>query len=226
MPDKIRLMILECHQSVIDGYVFRLSNVPDIEIVATINYGDQLLPALAAHPTNLLILDFNISVSEIEPHSFPIFPLISTLKLTYPHLAIVIITMFKEAILLKLAVENGVSGYIFKDERAQIQRLGSILRSLAAGGTFLSEQANELYLSTLNAEPLLTMRQIEILSLSIAYPDITTESIAKKLNLAHSTVRNTLSQAYKKLGVTNHTAAITKAREMGLVSPFIQPPLT
>lgn len=223
MPDKIYLTILESHQSVIDGYVFRLSKVPEIEIIAMIHYGDQLLPALAAHPTDILILEFNISVSASEPRPFPIFSFMPTLKLKYPHLSIVIITMFKEVILLKLALENGVSGYMFKDDRTQIQRLGSILRSIAAGGTFLSEQANELYLSTLYAAPLLTMRQIEILSLSIAYPDITTELIAKELDLAHSTVRNTLSQAYKKLGVTNHMAAITKAREMGLISPFVQP---
>ena len=223
MPDKIRLTILESHQSVIDGYAFRLSMAPDIEIVAAIHYSNQLLPALAAHPADILILDFNICVSATEPQLVPIFPLISTLKLKYPHLAIVIITMFKEVILLKLALENGVSGYLFKDDRTQIRRLGSILRSIVAGGTFLSEQANELYLSTLNSAPLLTMRQIEILSLSIANPDITTELIAKELDLAHSTVRNTLSQAYKKLGVTNHMAAIIKAREIGLVSPFIQP---
>jgi len=48
--------------------------------------------------------------------------------------------------------------------------------------------------------------------------------LADKLGVAHSTLRNLLSSAYLRLDVRNRTAAITKARQLGLITPQ-DPPL-
>jgi DNA-binding CsgD family transcriptional regulator len=65
----------------------------------------------------------------------------------------------------------------------------------------------------------LAPRQLEVLSLCSAYPDSSTYELAVKMGVAHSTVRNLLSGAYLKLDVRNRTAAVVKARQMGLITP-------
>ena len=52
-----------------------------------------------------------------------------------------------------------------------------------------------------------------------ARPDLTSAALAQELNLAHSTVRNLLSSAYYRLGVSNRAAAVAKARHLGLIAP-------
>ncbi len=50
MSDKIRVTILDDHQSIVDGYLFRLTNKPGIEVVAAIRFGEDLEPTLAKNP--------------------------------------------------------------------------------------------------------------------------------------------------------------------------------
>jgi DNA-binding NarL/FixJ family response regulator len=93
--------------------------------------------------------------------------------------------------------------------------------SIANGGIFFSKKAHNLYMQTdgINGADLLTPRQIEVLSLCAAYPDASTSDLAEMMTISNSTVRNLLSSVYLRLGVHSRTAAVEKAREMGLVTP-------
>ncbi len=71
---------------------------------------------------------------------------------------------------------------------------------------------------------LLTGRQLEVLSLSAAYPDLPTGVLAQKLSISSSTFRNLLSGAYLRLGVSTCTAAIVRANELGLLRTPGRPP--
>jgi LuxR family maltose regulon positive regulatory protein len=72
---------------------------------------------------------------------------------------------------------------------------------------------------SINGGELLTPRQLEVLSLCAAYPDASTSDLAGMMTISNSTVRNLLSSVYLRLGVHSRTAAVEKAREMGLVTP-------
>ena len=60
MSPKIRVTILDDHQGIIDGYLYRLNKNPEIEVVATANYGKDIEPLLTHHPTDVLILDVQV----------------------------------------------------------------------------------------------------------------------------------------------------------------------
>jgi DNA-binding NarL/FixJ family response regulator len=116
-------------------------------------------------------------------------------------------------------MEAGASGYILKDDNAIIQELGSVLRSIARGGVHLSKRVHQYLLTENPDDALLTARQLQALSLCAAYPDASTGELAVKLGVAHSTLRNLLSSAYLRLEVHNRSAAITKARQLGMIPP-------
>jgi DNA-binding NarL/FixJ family response regulator len=215
-----RVTILDDHQSIIDGYVFRLSNTP-VEVVATLNYGEELEPALAAHPTDVLLLDINVPTSTENPNPYPVLHDIPNLLEKYPDLYILVISMHAERGLIRAVMEAGASGYVLKDDRATIKDLGNIVQSIAKGGIYFSQKAYQLMLTqkTVPSGERLSPRQLEALSLCAAYPDATTAQLAGKMSVSNSTVRNLLSGAYIRLSVHSRTAAIERARQLGLITP-------
>ena len=175
MNKKLRVTILDDHQSIVDGYVYRLEKDPQIEVAATIHCGEDLEPTLAKHPTDVLLLDVNVPASAENRNPY----------------------------------------------QATLKDLGSVVKSIAAGGVHFSQIALELYTKYLSTEnnDFLSPRQLEVLSLCAAYPDSTSAELADKMSVSNSTIRNLLSAAYLKLGVHNRAAAIAKARETGLITP-------
>ena len=225
MENKISVTILDDHQSIVDGYRFRLSNFPQIEIITTLEYGEDLENALKKQAPDVLILDVNVKVSAENSNNYPIFHVIPDLLQRYPDLAILVISMHNDRSIIRAVMEGGASGYILKDDQRTLQELGSVILSIVSGGIFLSEKVRNLYVKNRSAtsEEPLTGRQMEALSLCAAYPDHTTERLAQIMNVANSTVRNLLSGAYLRLGVNSRAAAIAKARQLGLIPPDAPP---
>jgi DNA-binding NarL/FixJ family response regulator len=219
MNEKIRVTILDDHQSIVDGYVYRLDQNAQIEVAATIAFGDELEPTLKEHPTDVLLLDVNVPAGPESLNPYPILYLVPKLLQTYPGLNILVISMYAERGLIRAVMESGASGYILKDDQASVQELASVVLSVAGGGIYFSPKVHGMYVKHLSKEDeLLTGRQLEVLSLSAAYPNNTTAELAKKMTVSNSTVRNLLSAAYLKLEVNNRAAAIAKARQMGLIA--------
>lgn len=221
MTEKIRVSILDDHQSIVDGYRFRLGNSPRVSIVATMCYGEELRPTLEEHPTDVLLLDIGVPTSESNPNPYPILYEIPSLLERYPNLAILVISMHAERGMIRAVMEAGASGYILKEDQATLRDLENVVISVRSGGIHLSRQANDALLrtSTNAEETLLSKRQREALSLCLPYPDSSTADLAKKMFISNSTLRNLLSSSYIKLGVRSRNAAVTKARQMGLISP-------
>ena len=217
MKDKIQLMIMDDHQSIVDGYLYRLSKVPEIEVVATLAYGDDLEPALKKHPADVLLLDVQVPSSPKNQNPYPILHTIPKLLQLYPDLAILVISMFDERGLIRAIVEAGASGYILKNDSQRIQELGKAILSIAEGGVSFSDKALKAFL-TKKDEPF-TSRQLEALSLCASYPNSKTAELARKMKIANSTLRNLLSTVYLKLGVQTRAAAIAKARDLGIITP-------
>jgi two-component system nitrate/nitrite response regulator NarL len=219
--EKVRVAILDDHQSIIDGYVYRLSSTSEIEVVATATYGEELESVLSKHPADVLLLDLSVRTSPENPNPFPILYLVPKLLQKYPKLNVLIISMFAEPGLMRSIIEAGASGYILKDDQSAFRELGNVVLSIAHGGIYFSKKAHSLYMQAdaVNGSDLLTPRQMEVISLCAAYPDASTSDLAQMMTVSNSTVRNLLSSVYLRLSVHSRTAAVEKAREMGLITP-------
>lgn len=221
MEQKIRVTILDDHQSIVDGYRFRLSKIPQIEVIDTLEHGEDLEPSLRKQVPDVLLLDVYVPVSVENRNPYPILQIIPDLVQRYPALEILVISMHAERGIIRAVMESGASGYILKDDQKAIQDLGNVILSIARGGIHLSDKAHAAYLRNHNvvSEEPLTGRQMKVLSLCAAYPDHSTSDLAREMNVAHSTIRNMLSEMYIRLGVHSRAAAIAKARQLGLIAP-------
>lgn len=220
MSSIIRVAILDDHQSIVDGYLYRLNQSADIQVVGSAFYGDALEPLLEANPADVLLLDINVPTSQVNHNPFPVMHTIPRLLQKYPKMDILVISILTQPILINTLIDEGISGYIFKDDQASIQKLATIIVMIANGGIYFSQDAYQKMRmrGSLRKTPILTTRQLEVLSICAAYPDSSTHELAQRLGIASSTFRNLLSSLYLRLDVRTRAAAIIKAHELGFLS--------
>jgi DNA-binding NarL/FixJ family response regulator len=216
MLSQTRVAILDDHQSIIDGFIYRLSMNSEIQIVGTAIYGEDLEPMIADKEVNVLLLDVSIPNSADDHNPYPVLHIIPRLLEKYSGLNILIISMFTQRSLIEALVNAGVSGYIFKDDQASIQQLDKIVLKIAHGRSYFSPGACREVIEG-PVESLLTPRQMEALFLCAASPDGDTVALAGNLGITGSTMRNLLSGAYMRLGVRTRAAAIAKAHQLGIL---------
>ena len=218
MTEKIKVAILEDHQSIIDGYLYRLNESKEIEVVGTAAYGEDLDPLLESAPIDVLIMDIHVPSRPDNPSPFPALHVVRRALKGYPNLNILVISILTQQTLIQALVELGVSGYIFKQDGEAIRQLSRIVAMIANHGIYFSQEAyDKLRREKSSPSAILTARQLEALSLCAAYPDLSTAEIAARMKVAGSTLRNLLSGAYLRLDVRTRGAAIARFQQMGLI---------
>lgn len=223
MVQRTRVAILDDHPPIIQGYVSRLNESPNIEVVGTCSRGEKLEPMMAEKPVDVLLLDVIVPISDTNHSPYPILSIIPRLLQAYPNLAILVISMHNQQSLIRAVIEAGASGYILKDDPYFLQDLPTIIETVSHGGIYFSQQAHQQVFRRGASAPQLTARQLEALSLCAAFPQDNTAELAEKMKVANSTMRNLLSGAYVILDVHSRTAAVAKAQQLGLISPSEAP---
>ncbi len=219
MINPVRVAIIDDHQSIIDGYIYRLSQAPGIQVVGSAATADGFFTLLENQPVDVLLLDIYLPTSPANHNPFPVLHILPGLLQKHPLMKVLVISMLTQQTLVNALVEAGVKGYIFKDDQASIQQLAAIVARVANGETYFSPEAQERLNEkpTQPRPPTLTTRQLEVLSMCAAYPDSSSKVLARQLGVASSTLRNLLSRAYFRLGVRTRAAAIAKASQLGLI---------
>lgn len=221
MTNKIKIGILEDHPAVVAGYKSQLRESPDMEVTWTARFYSEVASNLENFSTDILILDASVDNAPEDPNTFPILQAIPALLEEYPEMAILVISMHDRPAFIKAIRRTGANGYILKDDVEANERLDDILLAVADGEIYYSPKAEKLISEPSGGEPLLTKRQVQILSFCASSPHLTTKALADHLDLAPSTIRNHLSEIYFRLGVRRLAPAIAKARRLGIITPEI-----
>ncbi|MBT3670607.1 MAG: response regulator transcription factor [Chloroflexi bacterium] len=219
MPKQINVGILDDHSAVISGYKFQLQGKENINITWEAEFAEKLIPSLNANHTDLLILDASVPISAENPTVYSIQHAITTILETYPELIILVISMHDRRAFINHVMKAGASGYILKDDKESHNNLEKIIRELDAGNIYFSPSIESLVSEKDVSSPRLSKRMTEALIMKATYPNSNTKELANNMKIAPSTVRNLLSTSYRRLGVNNAIAAISKARSLGLIPP-------
>jgi two-component system response regulator DesR len=174
----------------------------DLEVVAQVGRGDEVLAAARAARPDVALLD-------IEMPGLDGIAAATLLRDALPGCRIVMLTTFGRPGYLRRAMEAGASGFLVKDGSAD--DLAAAIRRVVAGGRVVDP---ELAAAALQAgEDPLTPREREVLVQ--AEHGGTVGTIARALHLSEGTVRNYLSQAIGKTGAATRVEAARVARERG-----------
>jgi len=202
MSGSIRVILAE-DQGMLRGALAALLAIePDIEVVGTFSDGEQALHAVAHHRPNLLVTD-------IEMPKMTGLELTARVRELYPATRVLILTTFARPGYLRRALDAGAHGYLLKDRPSE--ELSEAVRRVSQGMRVVDpDLAQEIW--SAEKDPL-TERERQILRR--AGDGETTADLARSLRLSEGTVRNYLSEAISKLGVSSRFEAARVARTKG-----------
>jgi two-component system, NarL family, response regulator DesR len=198
----IRVLLAEDQAMVRGALSALLSREPDIEVVAEVARGDEVVEAAQAALPDVALLD-------IEMPGGSGLDAAALLRKVLPSCHTVILTTFGRSGYLQRAMESGAVGFLLKD--APASELAVALRRVMAGERMVDP---ELALAALSegSNPL-TPRERDVLAASLFGASLA--EIAARLVLSEGTVRNHLSTAMQKLGAQNRMEAAWLAEQRG-----------
>jgi two-component system response regulator DesR len=198
----IRVLLAEDQGMMRGALALLLRMEPDIDVVAEVGTGTEVVPvALAATP--------DIALLDIEMPGRSGLDAAADLRRALPSCRVLILTTFGRPGYLRRAMEAGADGFLVKD--APVEDLVRAIRRVLAGERVVDPDLAAAALSA-GRNPL-TDRERDVLT--AAADGSTIADIAALLHLSESTVRNYLSSAIGKTASRNRIEAVQSARSHG-----------
>ncbi|MGV2918939.1 response regulator [Streptomyces alfalfae] len=198
----VRVLLAEDQGMMRGALALLLGMEDDIEVVAQVGAGDEIVDAaLAARP--------DVALLDIELPGRSGLDAAADLRRECPDCRVLILTTFGRPGYLRRAMESGAAGFLVKD--GPVEELAEAVRRVLRGETVIDPA---LAAAALSAGPNpLTGREADVLKASV--DGATVADIAGRLHLSESTVRNYLSAAIGKTGTRNRMEAVREARRQG-----------
>ncbi|MFE0731929.1 response regulator [Streptomyces antibioticus] len=198
----IRVLLAEDQGMMRGALALLLGMEPDIEVVAQVGTGDEIVDAALLHRPDVALLDIELpGISGLEAAA--------ALRDEAPDCRVLILTTFGRPGCLRRAMEAGAAGFLVKD--GPVEELAAAIRKVLTGETVVDPA---LAAAALGAGPNpLTARERDVLKASV--DGATVADIAGRLHLSESTVRNHLSSAIGKTATRNRMEAMREARRQG-----------
>lgn len=217
MSKPINVMIADDHSMVREGIKQILEIDGDILVNAEASNGRECIDLLNEKKTDVLLLDINMpNMNGLQ--------VLQYLRERKSNIKILILTIHNEVEYLIRAVEIGVEGYVLKDSDSSV--LKKAIVSINRGDTFiqpeltpiLKKRLEDRSLNSKTFEDSLTRREIEVLKLLAE--GLFNKEIAYTLSISEKTVKNHVSNIFKKINVSDRTQAAVYAIKHNIVDIF------
>ncbi|WP_292860493.1 DNA-binding response regulator [Microbacterium sp.] len=201
-PGGIRLLIAD-DQALVRGALSALLGLEsDIEVVAEVGRGDEVVDAARAAAPDVALID-------IEMPGIDGIQAAADLRAALPSCRVIIVTTFGRPGYLKRAMQAGAAGFVVKDTPAA--QLADAVRRVEQGLRVVDPALAADSLA--QGDSPLTERETDVVALARTGGSIA--EIARALHLSEGTVRNHLSAAIGKTGARNRADAARIADENG-----------
>jgi NarL family two-component system response regulator LiaR len=211
MTNKIRVMVVDDHQVVRQGFSLFLKAFSDLQPVGEAANGEEAVQLTAKLEPDVILMDM-------------IMPKMNGIEATreilrqHPQVHIIALTSFNDdKKLIQDALQAGATSYLFKD--ISIDELANAIRKAHSGKSVLAPEATQLLIqmATNPSSPdfSLTQRELEVLEhMSLG---LNNKQIAEKLTLSRSTIKFHVSSILSKLDASSRTEAVSIAHQNGLI---------
>ncbi|QDZ16266.1 response regulator transcription factor [Humibacter ginsenosidimutans] len=198
----LRLLLADDQALVRGALATMLSLEPDIEVVAEVGRGDEIVPAALETRPDVALLD-------VEMPGQDGITAAAELRDRMPGIRVLMVTTFGRPGYLRRAMRAGVAGFVVKDTPAK--RLAAMVRDVADGLRVIDPALAAESLAA--GDSPLTERESDVLR--AAESGGTIADIAGELHLSEGTVRNYLSSAIGKTDARTRAEAVRIALENG-----------
>lgn len=200
----MKVLLIDDHTLFSKSLAIVLSDFPDIEEFSSTNDVEHIAEIVEKSQPDILLVDINLGHSAQEDGLF----LTKQLLGRFPEQKIVILSGYDLPAYRREAQKIGAKGFVNKE--VEPEELFQILCSIQSGMThFLSEN---VMLEDLTVSEKQVLRMIA--------DGHRRKEIAMQLHLSERTVSNHLQHIFEKLQVASSVEAVTKAIQLGYLSPI------
>ena len=197
--NKIRILIADDHSLMRVGLKALFSHQKDMTVIGEACDGLEAVRLADSLDPDIIVMDLMMPKLDGADATRRILDV-------SPDSKIIILTSYGTSDDLVRAISNGVKGVMIKSD--PIEEIVEAVRTVFANGESFPREVQQLVDET-PKPAILTERQKEILQ--SATRGLTTEDIAKQLNISVSCVLKHFTSIFRKLDVANRTEAITVA---------------
>lgn len=207
----IRILLVDDHQMFIDGIKTLLRNEDSLAVVLEASSGEQAITLLEEAS------GIDIMITDISMPGIAGTDLTRLVKEKFPHIRVLVLTMYNDMAILREIMATGAEGYILKNSGKK--ELTDAIYKIADHGTYYSaEVLNDLLQngSTQAKNAIeLTEREIEVIRLITS--EFSSKEIAEKLCISPRTVDTHRQNIMEKIGVRSVVGIIKYAFEHRIV---------
>jgi two-component system NarL family response regulator len=201
----IRMMVVDDHPIVREGFASMIGTEPDMTVVAEARSGEEAIARFHQHRPDVTLMDLRMpGMTGVET--------IRAIRLQFPQSRFIVLTTYDGDEDIYRALEAGAQAYLLKD--MLVDEILTTIRTVHAGqrripavvGTRLAERVAGMALSA---------REVEVLEL--LGKGRSNREIAAELAVTEATVKGHVTNILSKLGVDDRTQAVIAALKRGLV---------
>ena len=206
----IRIVVADDHPIVRTGIIALFAPEDDIDVVAEAATPDEAVAAAERMSPDLVLMDLQFGASANSGGADATRRIRALDAAPY----VLVLTNYDSDRDILGAVEAGASGYLLKD--APPHQLITAVRAAAAGESALAPVIATRLMDRMRApQASMSARELQVLELVAA--GRSNSDIAAELFVSDTTVKSHLAHIFTKLGVSSRTAAVSRARERGLL---------
>lgn len=213
MSERVKIVIADDHSMIREGLKQLLELEKNFKVIAEAKDGEECLKVLNIFHPDVLLLDINMP----KKNGLQVLTDLSSKK---NRVKILVLTVHNEVEYLMKAMDIGVDGYLLKDSESS--ELKKAILTVINGETYIQPSLIPMYNSKMidietdySKIESLTKRELDVLK-SLAF-GMYNKEIANKLEISERTVKNHVSNIFKKISVSDRTQAAVFAIRNNLV---------
>lgn len=211
---KRKIILADDHQLFIEGVRTVLEDVPEIEILATVNDGNELMEKIRSVDADLVLLDLNMPRLDG-------LKCLQEIKKEKPDTKVLVLTNYNQTELMAEVRKLNADGFMVKNSTAS--ELREVVEKVLSGEKHFSEgqkpgvlDESSYFFDDFLKKFKLTRREVDIIRLVCR--EFSSKQIAAELHLSEFTVNTHRKNIQRKLNVKNVAGLVAFAKEHQLVN--------
>jgi DNA-binding NarL/FixJ family response regulator len=209
-----KIILADDHQLFIEGVRTVVEEIPDVEIVATVNNGSDLMERIRNSEIDLVVLDLNMPKLDG-------LKCLQEIKREKPQVKVLVLTNYSQPELVGEVKKLNADGFMVKNSTAS--ELKDAIIRVASGEQFFVEgpkkevlDESSYFFDDFLKKFKLTRREVDIIRL--VCQELSSKQIAAQLHLSEFTVSTHRKNIQRKLNIKNVAGLVAFAKEHQLVN--------
>lgn len=208
----IKVLIVDDHALVRMGMRRLLEDLPDVNVVADAESGEQALTLVKLHTPDVVLLDMKMP-------GIDGWEVTRRLKKSNPHVKVIAVTAMCSDVMPTRVLQLGAMGYLTKESGAE--EMAAAIRKVARGEKYLSaEIAQKVAINSLQEVPnspfeMLSEREMQVMIMITS--GLNVQDISDRLFLSSKTVNGYRYRMFEKLGLKNDVELTYLALKHGVI---------